>query len=104
MSEVLHGIQKGWYVYLPSELYVLLEGRTMDFLDALAKRISQQCQHQSDHDLPRLSFPNGIMSYKLLHAHEMSGLLLVITFCLYSYLGWDNNHMGDITRNSFVHN
>jgi hypothetical protein len=104
MSEVLHAIQKGWYVYMLSGLYELLEGRSMGFLDTLAKRISRQCQHQSDRDLPRLSFPNGIMSYKLLHAHEMSGLLLLITICLFSYLGWDKNHTGDITKNSFVRN
>jgi hypothetical protein len=44
------------------------------------------------------------MSYKLLHAHEMSGLLLLIMICLYCYLGWDKNHKGSITKNSFIRN
>lgn len=104
MSEVLHAIQKGWYVYTLSGLYGMLSGKPMGFLDSLARRISRQCRHQSDRDFPRLSFPNGITSYKLLHAHEMSGLLLLLTICLYCHLGWDKNHEGDITANSFVRN
>jgi hypothetical protein len=104
MSEVLHAIQKGWYVYTLSALYELLSGKPMEFLDSLSRRVSRQCRHQSDRDFPRLAFPNGITSYKLLHAHEMSGLLLLLTICLHCHLGWDKNHTGDITLNSFVRN
>jgi hypothetical protein len=104
MSEVLHAIQKGWYVYTLSALYDLLSGRPLEFLDSLAMRVSRQCRHQSDRDFPRLSFPNGIRSYKLLHAHEMSGLLLLIAICLHCRLGFDKNHTGEITKNSFVRN
>jgi hypothetical protein len=99
MSEVLHAIQKGWYVYALSALYKLLSGKPMEFLDSLSRRVSRQCRHQSV-----LAFPNGIMSYKLLHAHEMSGLLLLLTICLYCHLGWDKNHTSVITANSFVCN
>jgi hypothetical protein len=38
----------------------------------------------------------------MLHAHEMSGLLLLLTICLYCHLEWDKNHKGAITNNSFV--
>jgi hypothetical protein len=86
MLEVLHAIQKGWYMYTLSALYKVLSGYPMEFLDTLARNISRQCNHQSDRDLPRLAFPNGIMSYKLLHAHEMSGRLLLTMICLYCYL------------------
>jgi hypothetical protein len=41
MSEVLHAIQKGWYVYTLSALYKMLLGRPMEFLDALATRVSR---------------------------------------------------------------
>jgi hypothetical protein len=104
MSEVLHAIQKGWYIYTLSALYKILSGRPLEFLDSLAMRISHQCRHQSDRDFPRLTFPNGIRSYKLLHAHEMSGLLLLISISLYCKLGFDKNHKGEITKNSFVRN
>jgi hypothetical protein len=104
MSKVLHAIQKGWYVYTLSSLYNMLSGRPLEFLDSLAMRVSHQCRHQSDRDFPRLTFPNGIRSYKLLHAHEMSGLLLLIYISLYCHLGFDKNHKGEITKNSFVRN
>jgi hypothetical protein len=104
MSEVLHAIQKGWYLYTLSGLYDLLSGKPMDFLDSLATRVSRQCRHQSYRDFPRLTFANGIRSYKLMHAHEISGLLLLITICLYCHLGYDSNHTGDITKNSFIRN
>jgi hypothetical protein len=104
MSEVLHTIQKGWYIYTLQALYDMLSGKPLEFLDSLARRVSRQCRHQSDRDFPRLSFPNGIKSYKMLHAHEMSGLLLLLTICLHCHLGWDKNHTGEITNNSFVRN
>ena len=40
MSEVLHAIQKGWYIYTLSELYGMLNGHPLQFLDTLAKRVS----------------------------------------------------------------
>jgi hypothetical protein len=104
MSEVLHAIQKGWYIYTLEALYNLLSGKPLEFLDSLARRVSRQCRHQSDRDFPRLSFPNGITSYKMLHAHKMSGLLLLISICLYCHLGWDKNHNEATTKNSFVCN
>jgi hypothetical protein len=104
MSEVLHAIQKGWYIYTLEALDSMLSSKPLDFLDSLARRVSRQCRHQSDRDVPRLSFPNGIMSYKMLHVHEMSGLLLLLTICLHCHLGWDKNHTAEITNNSFVRN
>jgi hypothetical protein len=76
----------------------------MEFWDSLSRRVSRQCRHQSDRDFPRLAFPNGITSYKLLDAHKMSGLLLLLTIFLHCHLGWDKNHTGDIMANSFVCN
>ena len=104
MSEVLHAIQKGWYIYTLQALYGMLSGTPLDFLDCLARRVSRQCRHQSDRNFPRLTFPNGIKSYKMLHAHEISGLLLLLTICLHCHIGWDKNHTGEITKNSFVRN
>jgi hypothetical protein len=42
--------------------------------------------------------------HQLLHAHEMSGLLLLLTIRLHCHLGWDKNHTGDIMANSFLCN
>ena len=60
MLEVLHAIQKGWYIYTLQALYGMLSGTPLDFLDCLARRVSRQCRHQSDRDFPRLTFLNGI--------------------------------------------
>jgi hypothetical protein len=77
----------------------------MEFLDSLARHVSRQCRHQSDCDFLRLAFPNRITSsYKLLHAHKISGLLLLLTVCLYCHLGWDKNNKGNIAKDSFVCN
>jgi hypothetical protein len=80
MSEVLHNIQKGWYIYTLQVLYDLLSHKALDFLDSLARCVSRQCHHPSDRDFSQLSFlNNGIKSYKMLHVHEMRGLLLLLS-------------------------
>jgi hypothetical protein len=72
-TEVLHSIQKGWYLYALDGFYSKIGGQAVrDFLDHLVTRVSADCAHQSDRNMPRLKFANGILSYANLQAHETS--------------------------------
>jgi hypothetical protein len=65
-SKVLHMIQKGWHNYALDGFFRLLTDGPIRFLEALAKRMSDQLHHQSDHDLPRTKLTHGISTMRQL--------------------------------------
>jgi hypothetical protein len=102
-TEVLHSIQKGWYLYALEGFYQGIGGQSIiDFLETLVTRVSADCAHQSDRNMPRLKFSNGIQSYANLQAHETMGVLLLIVIALHCKIGWDNNSTDASTKNSFA--
>ena len=102
-TEVLHSIQKGWYLYALDGFYSKIGGQAIrDFLDHLVTRVSADCAHQSDRNMPRLKFANGILSYANLQAHETTGVLLLIVISLHCNIGWDKNSATSMTKNSFI--
>lgn len=48
MSENLHTVQKGWYLYALQAFFGGLTDGVKAFLESLVERISYQCRHQSD--------------------------------------------------------
>jgi hypothetical protein len=52
MSENLHTVQKGWYLYSLKAFFGGLTASMKAFLESLVERISFQCAHQSDRNLP----------------------------------------------------
>ena len=91
-SEVLHSLQKGLYLYALDGFYSKMGGQSIiDFLECLVQRVSADCVHQSDRNMPRLKFANGIQSYANLQAHETTGVLLLIVISLHCKIGWDKN-------------
>jgi len=102
-SEVLHSIQKGWYLYALEGFYKGMGGQSVrDFLEGLVARVSMDCAHQSDRKMPRLRFANGILSYANLQAHETTGVLLLIVMSLHCKVGWDKHSKVAATKNSFA--
>jgi hypothetical protein len=102
-SEVLHSLQKGLYLYALDGFYSKMGGQAIiDFLECLVQRVSADCVHQSDRNMPRLKFANGIQSYANLQAHETTGVLLLIVISLHCKIGWDKNSRSSTTNNSFV--
>ena len=102
-SEVLHSLQKGLYLYALDGFYSKMGGQSIiDFLECLVQRVSADCVHQSDRNMPRLKFANGIQSYANLQAHETTGVLLLIVISLHCKIGWDKNSRSSTTNNSFV--
>jgi hypothetical protein len=70
-TEVLHSIQKGWYLYALEGFYSGMGGQSVrDFLESLVARVSVDCAHQSDRNMPRLKFAHGILSYANLQAQS----------------------------------
>jgi hypothetical protein len=102
MSENLHTIQKGWYLYSLKAFFGGLTDSVKGFLEFLVQRISFECRHQSDRNVPRLKFANGIINYKNLHAHETTGVILLIVIALHSHIGWDTKQTSDATKHSFA--
>lgn len=102
-SEVLHSLQKGWYLYALEGFFSKMGGQTViDFLESLVQRVSADSVHQSDRNMPRLKFANGIQSFANLQAHETTGVLLLIVISLHCKVGWDANSTAPTTKNSFV--
>jgi hypothetical protein len=102
-TEVLHSIQKGWYLYALEGFYQGMGGQSIrNFLERLVTRVSADCAHQSDRNMPRLKFSNGIQSYANLQAHETTGVLLLIIIALHCKIGWDNTRTDPTTSNSFA--
>jgi hypothetical protein len=78
-------------------------GQTIiDFLESLVQCVSADCVHQSDRNMPRLKFLNGIQSYANLQAHETTGVLLLIVISLHCKIGWDKTSITSVMDNSFV--
>ena len=102
-SEVLHSLQKGLYLYALEGFYSRMGGQTiLYFLESLVRRVSADCVHQSDRNMPHLKFSNGIQSYANLQAHETTGVLLLIVISLHCTIGWDKTSTTSATENSFV--
>jgi hypothetical protein len=49
-----------------------------------------------------LTFANGIINYKNLHAHETTGVILLIVIALHSHIAWDTNQTSAATEHSFA--
>jgi hypothetical protein len=102
-SEVLHSLQKGWYQYAFEGFFSKIGGPAIiDFLELLVARVSADCVHQSDRNMPRLKFANGIQSFANLQAHETTGVLLLLVISLHCQIGWDANSTSPVTKNSFA--
>jgi hypothetical protein len=101
MSENLHTVQKGWYLYALKAFFGGLTDGVKGFLELLVERISFQCCHQSDRNVPRLKFANGIINYKNLHANETTGVILLIVIALHLHISWDTQQTSEATAHSF---
>jgi hypothetical protein len=103
-SKVLHSLQKGLYLYALEGFYSQMGGQTiLYFLKSLVRRVSADCVHQSDRNMPCLKFLNGIQSYANLQAHETTGVILLIVISLHCTIDWDKTSTTSATDNSFVH-
>jgi len=75
------------------------DGFVPEFIDLFAKQIGQLLKRQSDKDLPRVYFSQGITclrdSKNKMSAHEMQGVLIILLLILCSTCGADL----DETRN-----
>jgi len=88
--ELLHWLQLGQYKYCRGCFFFQV-GKTSiagDSINTLAKLMGTFLKRQSERDLPRTSFSKGIIKGKLM-AHEMSGVMLVLTAVLRSTAGRD---------------
>ena len=102
-SKVLHSLQKGLYLYALEGFYSQMGGQTiLYFLESLVRRVSADCVHQSDRNMPRLKFSNGIQSCANLKAHKTTGVLLLIVISLHCTIGWDKTSTTSASENSFV--
>jgi hypothetical protein len=105
-SEVLHMIhQKGWHEYSLEGFFGILTPAPILFVEALAKFMSEQLQHQCDRDLPRTKFPRGISKSSQLQAHKATGVLLLLVLSLHSHVGWDrhdHHHNHSFVNSSYV--
>jgi hypothetical protein len=101
-SENLHTIQKGWYIYSLAGFLGGLTPAVIVFLEALAQRVSSSCSRQSDRDMPRFRFAQGICKYTNLHANETSGIIMLIAISLHCHLGWDHRNKSKVAANSFA--
>ena len=84
-SEPLHMIDLGIFKYLVQVFFLQLgspDCKLHSLIDTWAKTIGRYLQHQSDRDLPRCYFPNGISGSTKLNGHEYIGTLLVIFMIL----------------------
>jgi hypothetical protein len=93
-------IQKGWHDYSPDCFFGILSDGPIRFLEALAKRMSEQLHHQSDCNLPRTKFPHGISTISHLQAHEAAGVILLLVLSLHCHVGWDKDNCSE--QHSFV--
>ena len=84
-SEPLHMIDLGIFKYLVETFFISIgnEGcKLHSLMDSWAKRVGRNLQHQSDKNLPRTYYPNGISGSNKLNGHEYVGVLLVIFILL----------------------
>lgn len=87
-SEMLHAVQLGVFKYLRDIFFDYMgeSSRLADDIDGLAKMYCGLLTHQSDRDIPKTNFSNGIRKGKLM-AKEYRGVLLVMAAVLRSTEG-----------------
>ena len=80
-SEPLHMIDLGIFKYLVEVFFQDIgpsECKIHSLVDSWAKRVGRFMQHQSDKNLPRTYYPNGISGVSKLNGHEYIGVILVL--------------------------
>jgi hypothetical protein len=85
-GEPLHVLELGLFKLLIEGFFVNLgykPGSTsypkiLQLLDVWARKIGKALGHQSDRNLPRTYFPNGVTGGTKLAGHEMNGVILVL--------------------------
>lgn len=95
--EILHWINLGMFKYTRLNLFnqTGTTSKLSERLNACAMHIGFLFARQSDRDFPRTSFNKGVTKGKLM-AHEMSGMMLVLTATLRSTKG--RNMITDTAR------
>ena len=84
-SEPLHMIDLGIFKYLVQVFFAVIGSKDCklhSLVDTWAKRVGKHLQHQSDRNLPRTYFPNGISGATKLNGHEYVGVILVLALLL----------------------
>ena len=84
-SEPLHMIDLGIFKYLVQVFFDDMgpkDCKLHSLIDSWAKRVGRHLQHQSDKQLPKTYFPNGISGSTKLNGHEYVGVVLVLTLLL----------------------
>jgi hypothetical protein len=85
-GEPLHVLELGLFKMLIEGFYVNLGykpnsksyPKILEQLDVWARKIGKALGHQSDRNLPRTYFPNGVTGGTKLAGHEMNGVILVL--------------------------
>jgi hypothetical protein len=85
-GEPLHVLELGLFKMLIEGFFVNLGykpnsssyPKILEQLDVWARKIGKALGHQSDRDLPRTYFPNGVTGGTKLAGHEMNGVILVL--------------------------
>ena len=86
--ETLHWIQLNTYKYNREALFCQTgeTSQLSDNLDSLTQTIGFFLERQSDRDLPRTKYTDGIRGGKM-NAHEMTGVMILLTLTLRSRAG-----------------
>jgi hypothetical protein len=69
---------EGFFVNLGYNPWSKAYPKILEQLDVWARRIGKALGHQSDRNLPRTYFPNGVTGGTKLAGHEMNGVILVL--------------------------
>ena len=85
-GEPLHVLELGLFKMMIEGFYVNLGykpgsksyPKILQLLDVCARKIGKALGHQSDRNLPRTYFPNGVTGGTKLAGHEMNGVILVL--------------------------
>jgi hypothetical protein len=84
-SEPLHQVDLGTFKYGIKAFFMAIGAENCKLhsvIDEWARRVGKYLLHQSDRDLPRTYFPNGISGGTKLAAHEQIGVFLVLHILL----------------------
>lgn len=84
-SEPLHQIDLGMFKYEIKEFFIAIgpeNCKLHSIIDEWARCVGRYLLHQSDRDLPRTYFPNGLSGGTKLAAHEQIGAVLVLHILL----------------------
>jgi hypothetical protein len=71
-------VVKGFFVNIGYNPWSKSYPKILQQLDVWARRIGKALGHQSDRNLPRTCFPNGVTGGTKLAGHEMNGVILVL--------------------------